>query len=101
MGFYLRGPSRIIEPSVLPLPQQFLINREAKDLMNSDESITKILQNFPELRDSFDLTFSDQYGPNMSYQEYQQAVFDFGQKEVAEYPYHYGSYEIFQVNREE
>jgi len=86
----------VLSPSLLPLKQKILINQSPVDWRNSDVSTDVLAANFPMNEDAFEVTFDNTRRTREdNYEEFGWSVFEFGQRECANEPYLYASYDIY------
>jgi len=86
----------VLSPSLLPLKQKILINQSPVDWRNSDVSTDVLAANFPMSEDAFEVTFDNTRRTREdNYEEFGWSVFEFGQRECADEPYLYASYDIY------
>ena len=86
----------VLSPSLLPLKQKILINQSPVDWRNSDVSTDVLAANFPMNEDAFEVTFDNTRRTREdNYEEFGWSVFEFGQRECADEPYLYASYDIY------
>ena len=100
IDFSYRSSDRLFTPSLYPLKQKLLINENIYDVENSDLSPAIFAENLPEYEESFDVTYyGEMRGP--TFDDFADEVYTFGTQNAQKQPYMYGSYEIFQANKEE
>jgi hypothetical protein len=86
----------VLSPSLLPLKQKILINQSPVDWRNSDVSTDVLAANLPMNEDAFEVTFDNTRRTREdNYEEFGWSVFEFGQRECADEPYLYASYDIY------
>ena len=86
----------LLSPSLLPLKQKILINQSPVDWRNSDVSTDVLAANLPMNEDAFEVTFDNTRRTREdNYEEFGWSVFEFGQRECADEPYLYASYDIY------
>jgi hypothetical protein len=88
--------SEVLSPSLLPLKQKILINQSPVDWRNSDVSTDVLAANLPMNEDAFEISFDNTRRTREdNYEEFGWSVFEFGQRECADEPYLYASYDIY------
>ena len=86
----------VLSPSLLPLKQKILINQSPVDWRNSDVTTDVLAANLPMNEDAFEVTFDNTRRTREdNYEEFGWSVFEFGQRECADEPYLYASYDIY------
>lgn len=80
------------------MPNKILINTNILDSQFSDTQPAKLWNNFPEI-DTFEMQPIENYGKNLTYDAYQTAVVNYGVNIIEKYPWMYGSYEAWQINK--
>lgn len=95
IGFYKESPTKVLTPSIMPLPNKLLVNQQFFNTIYSDTQPSVLWQNLPESTKSFKFANAEDLGKNMTFKDYQKAVINYGNQQVDKYPYLYASYEAF------
>ena len=66
----------------------------------SDLKTKDLVENLPKYEEAYDVYYTNETFNQTTFSNYSQAVYDFAMENVTSEPYSYGSYEIFQANRE-
>ena len=99
IDFSYRSDDRLFTPSLYPLKQKLLFNENIYDVENSNLSPAIFAENLPDYEKSFDVTYyGEPRGP--TFDDFADEVYQFGTQNAYKNPYMYGSYEMFQANKD-
>ena len=98
IDFTFRSPSRLLEPALYPLKQQLYVNERAYNSTRGSVQSRTLIENLPDFADSFEVTYSEKPKSD-TFDSFADDIFEFGTKEAPKEPYMYGSYEIYEANR--
>jgi hypothetical protein len=97
---HARSDPRHFTTNLLPKKQKTLFNTTPMNQRDSDMGTEVLAYNLPQADTAFDIYFDrSKRTREDSYEVFGWSVFDFGQKNCAEEPYMYTSYDIFQASR--
>ena len=94
-----QSQSKVLSVDQYPMKQSVLFNEFAVS-NTSDVTPSVLAENLPMYDDAFDIHYSDANVNQTSFLEFSKAVYDFGTDDVKQEPYHYGSYEIYEADKE-
>ena len=100
VDFSYRSDSKMLTPDLYPLKQKLLINRDLYDSEGS-EGLTPLdfAEGLPEFDNAFDVTVNPK-SKGDTFDQFGDDLYEFGISEAYAEPYMYGSYEIYEANKQ-